>query len=93
MRFRFLIFCGTLMLPAYATAQSTHLPSNINPGGPMIPAGQDPFRDCYYRGLAYSEGAVIKADNGTMLQCRAGDSLAFGSDGKHLPLQWQPASK
>ena len=93
MGFRFLLLCGTLMLPVYAAAQSTHLPRNINPCGPMIPAGQDPFHLCYYRGVAYSEGVVVKADNGTMLQCDAGDSLGFGSASKPLPLQWQPAFK
>jgi hypothetical protein len=46
-RFGFLFLCGTLMLPVYAAAQSTHLPRNINPGGPMIPADQDPFHLCY----------------------------------------------
>jgi hypothetical protein len=82
------------MLPVYASAQSTYLPRNINPGGPMIPAGQDPFRLCYYRGVAYSEGAVAKADNGKILQCDAGDSLRFGPASKQpLPSQWQPASK
>lgn len=55
----------------------------------MIPAGQDPFHFCYYRGDAYSEGAIIKADDGSMLRCSPSGTLAFSSDSKPEPLDWQ----
>lgn len=90
MRF-WLFVCGAVLLPVAALGQPATPAGRINPGGPMIPANPDPMRLCYYGGVPYSDGALIKSPVGGVLRCSRNSLKAFNSKAPQ-PLEWRTLS-